>query len=236
MIFAGFSGGKDSTAMVMLMAERGEQFTMLFTPTGDELPECMDHIHRIANLIDRPLMLASCPMDLYGLIRHWNALPNHRQRWCTRELKIQVAKKVLIDNPDSTLCVGLRADEMEREGMFGEHATYRYPLREAGMGIGDVVQFLADRGVKVPKRTDCALCFYQRIGEWYELWKEHPDSFQRGIEMEDATGHTFRSPSRDTWPASLAEMRKEFEAGRKPRKWERKLDVINEKPCRACSL
>ena len=34
-----FSGGKDSTAMVLRLSELGEDFKLLFTPTGDELPE-----------------------------------------------------------------------------------------------------------------------------------------------------------------------------------------------------
>lgn len=39
-----FSGGKDSTAMAVLLAERGEDFELLFTPTGNELPELFSHI------------------------------------------------------------------------------------------------------------------------------------------------------------------------------------------------
>jgi len=69
----------------------------------------------------------------------------------------------------------------------------------------------------VPERTDCAWCFFQRLGEWWRLWKEHPDLYAEGEALEVELGHTFRSEDRDTWPASLAELRKEFESGRVPR-------------------
>lgn len=36
-----FSGGKDSTCMAVMLAEEGEDFELLFTPTGDESPECI---------------------------------------------------------------------------------------------------------------------------------------------------------------------------------------------------
>lgn len=101
--------------------------------------------------------------------------------------------------------------------MWGDFATYRYPLREWGWGIEQVYGYLDARGVKVPDRTDCALCYDQRLSEWYRLWKEHPAIFARAEALEAKTGHTFRSPSRDTWPAALKDLRAEFERGRAPR-------------------
>jgi hypothetical protein len=115
------------------------------------------------------------------------------------------------------LCVGLRADEMSREGLYGPYAEYRYPLREHGMKLPDVLVYLFDRGVRVPERTDCAVCYDQRLVNWRNLLRKHPEEYAKGEGWEAQTGHTFRSPSRDTWPASLRELRAEFERGRKLR-------------------
>jgi predicted PP-loop superfamily ATPase len=38
-----FSGGKDSTALALRLHELEEPFKLLFTPTGDELPELHAH-------------------------------------------------------------------------------------------------------------------------------------------------------------------------------------------------
>jgi 3'-phosphoadenosine 5'-phosphosulfate sulfotransferase (PAPS reductase)/FAD synthetase len=43
-----FSGGKDSTACGFLLAAQGVRFEVLFTPTGNELPEVRAHVERMA--------------------------------------------------------------------------------------------------------------------------------------------------------------------------------------------
>lgn len=236
-----FSGGKDSTAMALRLAELGEPFSMLFTPTFRELQDCIDHITRVRDMTGRELVVRTCGRTLDQLITDQDALPNNRQRWCTRMLKIEPAKAYLLENPGSTLLVGLRADEEERLGMWGEFAKYRYPLREWGWGVDQVWAYLDSRGVKVPDRTDCDYCYDQRLAEWFKLWKLYPDRWGHAKALETKTGHTFRSPSRDTWPAALAELEKRFEAGDVPRgitslplfgEWD-------EKPrdrCRVCSM
>jgi 3'-phosphoadenosine 5'-phosphosulfate sulfotransferase (PAPS reductase)/FAD synthetase len=212
-----FSGGKDSTALALRLAELGEEFILFFTPTGDELPDCIDHIARVTALTGRPLVARSCGRSLRGLIEAKACLPNQNMRWCTRMLKIEPCKAFLLEHPGSVLLVGLRADEEHREGMWGDSASYCYPLREWGWDEARVWSYLAARGVEVPDRTDCALCYDQRLSEWYRLWKDYPQKYALGEQLEAATGHTFRSPSRDTWPAALKDLRAEFEQGRVPR-------------------
>jgi len=214
--YVAFSGGKDSTAMALLMAERGEPYELIHTRTGNELPEVDQHVHRVAELVDRPLHVLPAP-TLVELIHRWRALPNWRHRWCTRVIKIEPCIAFLTAHPGSTLCVGLRADEKSRKGMYGPYAAYRYPLRELGMGLRDVLEVLGRSGLQAPRRTDCMWCYHQRLADWYRLWQEHPEMYAEGEQLERWTGHTFRSPSRDTWPAALAGLRRRFEAGDKPR-------------------
>lgn len=227
-----FSGGKDSTAMAYGLHGAGESFALLFTPTGNELPGLVAHIEKVRSDTQAELIVPKGP-SLEGLIDLYQALPNHRQRWCTRQIKIQPCIAWLKKNPSKALCVGLRADEPDRTGLYGDYANYRYPLREWGFDIHKVRSYLAGLGVSVPARTDCALCPYQRLAEWRSLYKSHPDEYQRGIELERRTGHTFRSPHRDTWPASLEELAKEFDKGRPIRGVDGK---PSEQTCRVCSL
>ncbi len=239
------SGGKDSTALALRLAELGEPFELFFTPTFRELPECIDHIRRIKEMTGRELVVRKSDITLAELIVKQNALPNQNMRWCTRITKIEPAKAYLLENPGSTLLVGLRADEEHREGMWGEFASYRYPLREWGWGIQEVYDYLNKRGVVVPDRTDCDFCYDQRLAEWFLLWKEYPDRYAYAESLEELTGHTFRSDTRDTWPASLKEMRLRFEKGQVPSKGKHgieELPLFNEftmkgkNKCRVCSL
>lgn len=211
-----FSGGWDSTAMAVRLWNLGEQFTLFFTATGDELPDLLEHVEKVSLLTGAKLVKPDVK-GLYEWIAEHKALPNWRQRWCTRLIKIVPCINYLKANPGSTLLVGLRADEPERGGLYGDWAKYRYPLREWGWDRQQVVSFCKSAGVVPPARTDCALCYGQRIGEWYALWRDHPDRYAKGEELEKQTGYTFRSKARDTWPAPLSELRQAFESGRKPK-------------------
>ena len=122
------SGGADSTAMALEMAERGEFFDLLFTRTGNELPGVLEHLHKLAEHTGARLYEPPAP-TLMELIREFKALPNWRQRWCTRLIKIVPCIAWLKAHPGRTLCVGLRADEPERQGLYGEQAAYRLVKR-----------------------------------------------------------------------------------------------------------
>jgi len=227
-----FSGGKDSTAMAYRMAAIGEDFALLFTPTGNELPGVFEHVDATARVLGKKLIIPPGP-SLATLIETFGALPNNRQRWCTRMIKIEPCKAYLLDHPGSTLCVGLRADEEERAGMYGSQASYRFPLREWGWGIKEVLGYVKDKGLAVPARTDCAWCYDQRLVDWRNLLRTHPDRWAEGEAIEAKTGHTFRSPSRDTWPAPMSELRVQFESGRKLRGEDKGCEQT---ACRVCRL
>jgi len=234
MQFVAFSGGKDSTAMALRLYELGESFALLFTPTGDELPELSAHIAAIAARAGAEV-ITPANRGLYDWIETYQALPNFRMRWCTRQIKIEPCIAYLLQHPGSTLCVGLRADEETRVGLYGEYATYRYPLREWGWRKRDVYRYLAAQRVTIPRRTDCALCYDQRLSEWWQLWRDYPDRYARGEALEAATGHTFRSGQRDQWPTRLADLRAAFEAGKQPRGMG-DTETLPLLRCRVCTL
>jgi hypothetical protein len=230
------SGGKDSTAMALELIEREPRdYIYVCTPTGNEPAEMFTHWRKLADLLGKPL-IPVMGGTLIGLIKQQNALPNWRQRWCTRMLKIEPYAAWLGTQGECTSYVGLRVDEPEREG--GDYldipgVIMDFPMRRWGWGLPDVLASLERRGVTIPKRTDCNLCFYQRLIQWYELWRDDKVSWSEGEHWEMKTGHTFRSPSRDTWPASMEGLRKRFEAGDVPRDTR---DPINAMQCRVCRL
>jgi 3'-phosphoadenosine 5'-phosphosulfate sulfotransferase (PAPS reductase)/FAD synthetase len=238
----GLSGGKDSTAMALWLKENEPRdYTYICTPTANEPAELFAHWKRLSELLGKPLTMVSSGLTLVGQIQHYNALPSHLMRWCTRQLKIEPTKAFLLTNAPAISYVGLRADEEEREGIYGEIAgvTQRYPLRELGWGVKDVWAYLNERGITIPKRTDCELCFFQRIGEWWDLWKNKPESYAEGEELETLTGYTFRAPGRDSWPSRLTDLRKRFELGEIPKARQQLslgLDADRPEMCRACTL
>lgn len=233
------SGGKDSTALALRWRELNPDTEPIHvcTPTGNESPEMLDWWLKLGAMLGtqiKPVMEAS----LVGLIEKYNALPNFRQRWCTREIKIEPYRRFLQRVAPCHSLVGLRADEEGRAGGAYDDidgVTMRFPLREWGWGIRDVSAYLVSRGVQIPARTDCEWCYHQRLIEWWRLWRFRRESWEAAKLKEAITGHTFRSPGRDTWPSSLMEMEKRFEAGEIPKERSAKRVSMESGSCSVCS-
>lgn len=216
-------------------------YAYVCTPTGNELPELWEHWKLLREKLGS--LTAVVGGTLESLIAEEGMIPNWRARFCTRKLKIEPYAAWLMKqsakHDEIHSYVGIRADEEGREA--GDYAAVpgvqmHFPMREWGWGIAQVLGYLAEQGVTIPQRTDCALCFYQKLSEWWRLWKDYPWEYERGIQIETRMGHTFRSPGRDTWPASLLELRKRFEAGDVPKGADVQRDLIGEMKCRVCRI
>jgi hypothetical protein len=239
------SGGHDSTALALLLKERAPEvpFVYVCTPTGNELPAMFDHWRNLGEVLGRrlvPIMAGT----LESVVREQKMLPNFRARFCTRILKIEPYRKFLGEQSGLgpiVSYVGLRADEEGRAG--GAYSdipgvTMRFPLREWGFGEDDVQAALRRFGVVCPDRTDCGWCYHQRLGEWFELWRDHRESANMAVAFEVEIGGTLRTPGRDAWPTALKDLFAEFESGRVP---ETSLNRLRRERmaaggCRVCSL
>lgn len=238
------SGGHDSTALALLLNEREPRpYTYVCTPTGDELPEMFEHWRDLGERLGSrilPIMAGT----LKSVIASEGMLPNFRARFCTRKLKIEPYRKWLMEQTffsKTVSYVGLRADEPGRAGGAYNDipgVQMRFPLREWGMGEDEVQATLRRFGVKCPDRTDCARCYHQRIGEWYELWRDHRDIFMDAVGDEDRIGGTYRTPGRDSWPTALRDMADRFAAGDVPTTSLNRMarERMEAGGCRVCSL
>lgn len=148
---ASFSGGKDSTAMVLRMVEKGERLDeVLFCDTGMEFPAMYGHIAKVKEFLEAEgvkftalepehsfewLMLEK-PIESKKYGPHLGfAWPCMHVRWCTKHLKTEVSGKYLRTlrerEGEVTVCVGLAADEEKR--IERKNNRYdRHPLAEWG--------------------------------------------------------------------------------------------------------
>lgn len=234
----GLSGGKDSSVMALRLKEvEPRDYVYFCTPTGDELPEMNEHWRKLSKLLGQPIIMLHDPEypTIFDLIKHFGAMPNFRQRWCTRILKIETAQQFYNLVKPAVIYVGLRADEEDRKGnsIYDADIKQRYPLREWGWDINKVWDYLNHNNIEIPRRTDCAMCFYQRIGEWWWLWKDHSEYFQRISDLEDEIGHTLMTPSKHKiWPHKLSDLAIEFKNGRMPRE----IRSNRQYQCRICNI
>lgn len=211
------------------------EYTYICTPTANEPAEMQEHWAHLECLLGKPLLRLTAG-TLEGLIEAQNALPSHRMRWCTRKLKIEPTVAFVKAHAPAVLYVGLRADEETREGIYGDDVQSDFPFRRWGWVESDVWDYLHRRGVTIPYRTDCEWCYDQTLREWRKLWRDNPESYARAIAWEEKTGHTFRSPGRDTQPAPLKLLGFKFADGFIPRGDTDQRSLFDEQKCRACSL
>ena len=227
-------------AMALRLHELGDAFALLFTPTGDEAARTPR-----ACRPDRgasPEVPARDPPQI-GACTDWiatcRALPSFRMRWCTRQIKIAPCIAYLLQHPGSTLLVGLRADEEQRVGLYGEYATYRYP-HCARVGLA------ASRRAAVsarPRRHDPSphglRALLRSAAQRVVCALEAPPGacYARGEALAEAqAGHVPAVASAIRWPTDLAGLVPRLKRASARAAWATRRRSRSPLRCRVCAL
>ena len=217
-----FSGGKDSTAMLLHMIELGMQIDeVLYCDTWMEFPAMERHVKRIKKLVEdagiKFTTLKSEKSFKYYLLEY---KPKRRQetqekiggnpkgfswcdtrtRWCTVKLKTDLLKKYKRDlNNEYEVIeyVGLAYDEqyrLERE----INKNKRYPLVDWKWTESDALNYCYKHGFdwdglyKIFDRVSCWCCPLQSLHDCRGLWKNFPDLWIELLELDEQTWRRFR--------------------------------------------
>lgn len=188
----GLSGGKDSTALAVLLHKEVPQMEYFFCDTHKELPETYDYLERIKARLGIKIHYLSAKRGFdHWLDVHGGLLPSPKMRWCTVMMKIKPLEEFIGD--DATISyIGIRADE-NRDGYISTNPniTPVYPFKERGLVKADIIRILEDSGIGLPdyyrwrSRSGCFFCFFQRKYEWVRLAEEHPDLFAEAVRYEE---------------------------------------------------
>ncbi len=187
----GLSGGKDSTALAILLHKEVPEMEYFFCDTHRELPETYEYLDRIKARLGIQIEYLCAERDFdHWLALHGGYLPSPKRRWCTEEMKIKPLEN-FVGEDEVISYIAIRADE-ERSGYISTKPNIRpiYPFKEQNITINEVHRLLEDSGIGLPKyyewrtRSGCYFCFFQRKYEWIKLSEEHPDLFQKAVEYE----------------------------------------------------
>ncbi len=187
----GLSGGKDSTALAVLLHREIPDLEYFFCDTHKELPETYEYLDRIEARLGIKIQRLSAErgfdhwLDVYG-----GFLPSPKSRWCTKQMKI-IPLERFIGEDEAVSYVGIRADE-NRDGYVSTKPNIRpvFPFKERGLVKADILRLLEESGIGLPdyyrwrSRSGCFFCFFQRKYEWVMLAREHPDLFAEAVRYE----------------------------------------------------
>lgn len=212
------SGGKDSTAMLLMMLERGMPVDeVVWFDGGWEFPEMVAHIERLE--VDAGIEVTRLrpgrPFDWWMLSRVRSrgprkgeagyGWPRPNARWCTkiktdaidRHIKARAGGRQVVQY------VGIAADEASRcKGL-------RYPLVEWGVTEGEALAHCRARGYDwgglygLFDRVSCWCCPLQSLDELRALRRGFPDLWSRLLDMDERSPNDFRVG----WPAARLEER-----------------------------
>ena len=165
------SGGKDSTAMLLMMLEKNMPVDIiLFCDTGFEFPDMYRHLDKIEKYTGRKITKLKAPfsfeyyfldvivkrknaqefIEKYGALHNGNSWPGPRQRWCTSRLKDAPREKFLSAlRKKYTVIeyVGIAADEEYRlKRKVNNKDNVHHPLVDWGVTESECLQYCYDHG------------------------------------------------------------------------------------------
>jgi 3'-phosphoadenosine 5'-phosphosulfate sulfotransferase (PAPS reductase)/FAD synthetase len=130
-----YSGGKDSTAMLLLAKEMGLDFIATYQDTGFEHSvhyEYLDYIEK-ATGVEIVRIQSEKYNGMFDLIEKRNALPNGLMRFCTEELKQKPFANWLENYPEiKEVWIGVRAQESAQRMARNKDKTFdtTFPIWE----------------------------------------------------------------------------------------------------------
>ena len=210
-----FSGGKDSTAMLLKLIEEGYPIDeVICCDTGKEFDEMYEHIKQVEQNIDIPIThLKSEKSFDYYMFEHrktrgknmdkvGNSWADFRTRWCTARLKQDVINRhIRTKYPKKEYevyqYVGIALDERKRaDKVKDEH--FLHPLITWQMTEKDCLEYCYSKGYhwgglyEKFDRLSCWCCPLKNLKELRVLYHEFPDKWEELKEMDKRTYRKFR--------------------------------------------
>lgn len=222
-----FSGGKNSTAMLILLKQLGIRVDgIVFADTGAELPETYDFIATVEERIKQKIDVVKAPLDwfdwfyrpyvqgkhkgqdqIHGFPRTFQ-FKGHGGGWCTRSLKLDPIRKYA--NGREQL-VGIAADEYHRV-----RKNRSYPLVEWKLTSLDCYNICVENDLLNPiyhrmGRSGCWTCPNQSPRQLRIIYAYYLELWARLLRLEQD------SPTRFSMRFTLKELDALFQLQLGPR-------------------
>jgi len=205
-----FSGGKDSTAMLLMMIEKSMQIDdIIFCDTTKEFPDMYKHIEKVKEFIN-PLKITTLSFDFdywfgeriktKGKFKNevGYGFPNMMNRWCTA-LKRDTIKKYLKKYKSCIKYYGIAIDEKERCNKNNSKEIIKYPLVKWKITEKQALQYCYNKGFNWNelyndfKRVSCYCCPLSNLKELKNLYLKYPVLWNKLKAMQQKSCRKFKN-------------------------------------------
>lgn len=212
-----FSGGKDSTAMLLHMMELNYPIDEVINfDTRLEFPAMYEHIEKVRKVVEDAgikftVLRSDKTFEYYAFEHEYTSPKNNKKykgygwsrgkaRWCTSLLKVVPSRKYFkehFENEKIVQYVGIAADEqyrLERES----NKAHEHPLVDWGWTEKDALKYCYDKGYdfgglyEIFDRVSCWCCPLQKLSELRKLYENFPELWQQLLVWEGQTDMPFK--------------------------------------------
>ena len=228
-VIVSFSGGKDSTQMLLEMIKRNEQIDeVVFFDTGWEFPQMLRHVEKIKVLVNEldikfttlhpkktfDYLMFDIPHKTLNK-KGWSWCGYGGCRWGTRE-KINTINRYLKNEQNYIQCIGIAADEIDR--IEKEKApNKRFPLVEQKITESECLYGCYQLGYDWEglyedlNRISCKFCGFKNLKELRVIYNKMPSVWNELREYQKKTHLPYKGKQGSVFDLELRfELEKEF--------------------------
>ncbi len=204
-----FSGGKDSTAMLLRMKELNMKIDkIIFGDCGLEFPEVYDFVDKMEKIIGMKITTVKTDKTFDEMFHKKISKGKYKGQirgfpfvvtpcWIQRDLKVRQMEK--LQKSDDCVYLGINHDERHRiqKDPTRKIKKLKYPLIEWKWGSRECLEYLRKKKMMPPiyklfERTGCWLCPYQPLLSLKILYLYYPDLWEKLKKYEKACPHGFK--------------------------------------------
>lgn len=189
-IIVSYSGGKDSTATLLLALETGRPVIPVFADTGNEsrlLHEYLDYVEKAVgiNIVRLKRWAVESPFE--HIVKQYAMFPGFGCRFCTEQLKVSCINKYAAGREQ---WIGIRRDESKARSTYTAwNGKKHYPI--LAWTEKQVFDFIHAHGLRHNpiydlgfERVGCFPCVMAKKKDVYLIQKYFPERIEELIQLE----------------------------------------------------
>lgn len=192
-----YGGGINSTAMIVFLVKNKFPLDyVVFSDTGDEMPETYDYLKTMKKYLSR----RNIPFEIVR-VRNKDSLsdrclrrrviPSQMWRWCTRDMKVTPIHAFYRKQKSHIYqYMGIDYGEVHRmKPPKVNYVTNLYPLIDYKINRDGCIKLIKEARLPIPVKSGCYFCPYNNMNRWKEIYENHPNLYKHAREIEENGKH-----------------------------------------------